>query len=118
MDDMGFLFDSDAVNAATVAILQWFRTTSVYLINMDGIPPWETMMSNKSLDSDALDTLFRSACSHSYWSDKPVTDEQLHKLYKLMKWGPTSGNCTPARLAFVCSQQAKERPKSPLMLAT
>ena len=71
-------------------------------------------MSNKSLDSDALDTMFRSARSHSYWSDKPVTDEQLHKLYELMKWGPTSGNCTPARLAFVCSQQAKERPKSSL----
>ncbi len=71
-------------------------------------------MSNKPLDSDALDTLFRSARSHNYWLDKPVTDEQLHKLYELMKWGPTSGNCTPARLVFVRSQQAKERLKPSL----
>lgn len=71
-------------------------------------------MSSKPLDPDALDTLFRSARSHSYWLDKPVTDEQLHKLYELMKWGPTSGNCTPARLVFVRSQRAKERLKSSL----
>lgn len=71
-------------------------------------------MSNKPLDSAALDTLFRSARSHNYWLDKPVTDEQLHKLYELMKWGPTSGNCTPARLVFVRSQQAKERLKPSL----
>ncbi len=71
-------------------------------------------MSNKPLDSDALDTLFRSARSHNYWLDKPVTDEKLHKLYELMKWGPTSGNCTPARLVFVRSQQAKERLKPSL----
>ncbi len=66
-------------------------------------------MSNKPLGPDALDTLFRSARRHSYWLDKPVTDEQLHKLYELMKWGPTSGNCTPARLVFVRNPQAKER---------
>ena len=71
-------------------------------------------MSNKPLDSDALDTLFRSARSHNYWLDKQVTDEQLHKLYELMKWGPTSGNCTPARMVFVRSQQAKERLKPSL----
>jgi hypothetical protein len=51
---------------------------SVYLKNKDGIPPWETMMSNKPLDSDAQNTLFRSARSHSYWLDKPVTGKQLH----------------------------------------
>ncbi|MBI3571800.1 MAG: malonic semialdehyde reductase [Gammaproteobacteria bacterium] len=68
-------------------------------------------MSHKPLSDDALDTLFRSARSHSYWFDKPVGDDLLHKLYDLMKWGPTSGNCTPARLVFVRSQKAKERLK-------
>lgn len=68
-------------------------------------------MSNKPLGDDALNTLFRSARSHSYWLDTPVSDDLLHKLYDLMKWGPTSGNCTPARLVFVCSQKAKERLK-------
>ncbi|MBI5783347.1 MAG: malonic semialdehyde reductase [Gammaproteobacteria bacterium] len=68
-------------------------------------------MSHKPLSDDALDTLFRSARSHGYWFDKPVGDDLLHKLYDLMKWGPTSGNCTPARLVFVRSQKAKERLK-------
>ncbi|MCR4347490.1 MAG: malonic semialdehyde reductase [Sulfuricaulis sp.] len=68
-------------------------------------------MSTKPLSDDALNTLFRSARSHSYWLDKPVSDDMLHNLYDLMKWGPTSGNCTPARLVFVRSQKAKERLK-------
>jgi len=68
-------------------------------------------MNNKPLSSETLDVLFRSARSHSYWFDKPVTDDQLHQLYDLMKWGPTSGNCTPARLVFVRSPEAKARLK-------
>lgn len=68
-------------------------------------------MSNKTLSDEALEILFRSARSHSYWLDTPVNDNLLHKLYDLMKWGPTSGNCTPARLVFVRSRDAKERLK-------
>lgn len=68
-------------------------------------------MINKTLNDEALDILFRSARSHSSWLDKPVNDSLLHKLYNLMKWGPTSGNCTPARLVFVRSREAKERLK-------
>ncbi len=68
-------------------------------------------MSNKTLNDDALDILFRSARSHNSWLDKLVDDNLLHKLYDLMKWGPTSGNCTPARLIFVRSREAKERLK-------
>jgi len=68
-------------------------------------------MNRKPLSDDALDTLFRSARSHSHWLDQPVSDDLLHELYELMKWGPTSGNCTPARLVFVRSQEAKERLK-------
>ena len=68
-------------------------------------------MNNKTLNDEALDILFRSARSHSYWLEKPVNDNLLHNLYDLMKWGPTSGNCTPARLVFVRSREAKERLK-------
>lgn len=68
-------------------------------------------MINKALNDEALDVLFRSARSHSFWLDKPVTDDRLHKLYELMKWGPTSANCTPARLVFVRRREAKERLK-------
>jgi len=64
---------------------------------------------HRLLDDEALDTLFRDARSFSYWLDKPVSDEQLHALYELMKWGPTAANCNPARLVFVKSPEAKAR---------
>lgn len=61
------------------------------------------------LDDTALDALFRSARTHNVWLDKPVTDTQLVQLYDLMKMGPTSANCLPARILFVRSREAKER---------
>ncbi len=32
-------------------------------------------------------------------------------IYDLMRWGPTSANCSPARIVFVSSPEAKERLK-------
>ena len=66
-------------------------------------------MSDKVLDNEALDILFRAARSHSFWLNREVSDAQLRQLYDLMKWGPTSANCCPARLVFVRSLAAKER---------
>ncbi len=63
------------------------------------------------LDAKALDTLFRTARSHSHWLDKPVDDALLHQLYDLTKWGPTSANTSPMRLVFVKSPAAKEKLK-------
>jgi 3-hydroxypropanoate dehydrogenase len=39
----------------------------------------------------------------------------LRQVYDLTKWGPTSGNCSPARILFVRSREAKERLKPALM---
>ena len=61
------------------------------------------------VDDAALDLLFRKARSHNGWLDKPVTDELLRQLYELMKWGPTSANCSPARIVFVRTPANKER---------
>jgi 3-hydroxypropanoate dehydrogenase len=61
------------------------------------------------VDDAALDLLFRTARSHNGWLDKPVTDEMLRQLYELMKWGPTSANCSPARIVFVRTSANKER---------
>lgn len=66
---------------------------------------------NHTLDDVALDTLFREARSFSHWLDRPVSDDQLHALYELMKWGPTSANSSPARIVFVKSAEAKARLK-------
>lgn len=64
---------------------------------------------SEALDNTSLDTLFREARSFSYWQDKPVSEEQLHALYELMKWGPTAANCCPARLVFIKSEAGKEK---------
>jgi nitroreductase len=61
------------------------------------------------LDSAALDTLFRNARTHNGWLDKPVTDAQLQEIYDLLKWAPTSANCSPARIVFVKSAEGKEK---------
>jgi len=61
------------------------------------------------LPDAALDQLFREARTHNGWLKQPVSDELLHDLYDLMKWGPTSANTCPARLVFLKSQAAKQR---------
>lgn len=62
-----------------------------------------------TLSADALDQIFRDARSYNGWLDKPVSDEQIHSIYELMKMGPTSANQLPARLIWCASQDAKER---------
>lgn len=61
------------------------------------------------LDDRSLDIIFREAHTHTHWLDKPVSDELLHGIYELMKWGPTSGNSCPGRIVFVRSAEAKQR---------
>ena len=61
------------------------------------------------LSEAALDQLFRDGRSHNGWQDRPVTDEQLMALYDLYKMGPTSANCSPARVVFVRSPEAKKK---------
>jgi nitroreductase len=65
------------------------------------------------LDDSALDTIFRKARTQNKWFDRPVSREQLVALYDLMRWGPTSANCFPARIVFVTTPAAKERLKPP-----
>ena len=47
--------------------------------------------------------------SHNEWLKKDVTDNLLHQLYDIMKWGPTSANCSPARIVFIKTTEAKKR---------
>ena len=61
----------------------------------------------KALDDAALDTLFREARSYNRWAPEPVPEKSLHALYELLKWGPTSANCCPARFVFVTSAAAR-----------
>lgn len=61
------------------------------------------------LDDRSLDLIFRKARTHSVWLDKQIDNELLHQIYDLMKWAPTSANCSPARIVFVRSAEAKQR---------
>ena len=53
--------------------------------------------------------LFTEARTQNGYHADAVSDEQLRALYDLLKWGPTSANCQPARLVFVRSADAKDK---------
>jgi len=72
-------------------------------------------LSNTPLGDEPLDQLFREARTYNAWLDKPVSDETLRQLYDLLKWCPTSANCSPLRVLFVRTPQAKERLRPALM---
>lgn len=61
------------------------------------------------LDDRALDLLFREARTHNGWCDKPVSEDTLRAVWDLAKMGPTSANCSPARIVFVMSPEAKAK---------
>lgn len=63
----------------------------------------------RTLDDAALDQLFRTARSYNAYLDRPVTHEQIEHIWELMKWGPTSANCLPARLVWCQSDGAKAK---------
>lgn len=61
------------------------------------------------LTDTALDQLFRTARSYNGYTDAPVTESDLHAIWDLMKWGPTSANQLPARLIWCTSDAAKAK---------
>ncbi len=62
-----------------------------------------------TIDTAALHQLFLDARTHNGWRDEPVTDAELEHLFDLLKMGPTSANCSPARFLFVRTPEAKAR---------
>jgi 3-hydroxypropanoate dehydrogenase len=63
----------------------------------------------KRLDGAALDLLFNEARTHNAWQAKDVPDSLLREIVDLMKMGPTSANCLPARIVFLRTDAAKQR---------
>lgn len=61
------------------------------------------------IPDSALDTLFRQARSHNGWLPRPVSEAQLRQIHELVKWGPTSANCSPMRVVFVRTDGGRER---------
>ena len=57
----------------------------------------------------STEQLFTQARTQNGFKPTAVSDDRLRALYELLKWGPTSANCSPARFQFVRSAQAKEK---------
>ena len=57
----------------------------------------------------ALQQLFFDARSYNGWLDGPVTDDQIRRIYDIVKMGPTSFNCCPGRFVFLRTPEAKQR---------
>jgi 3-hydroxypropanoate dehydrogenase len=65
-------------------------------------------MSRILSDRD-LDIIFRQARTHNGWAPTPVSEAQIQALYDLVRMGPTSANCSPARFVFVRTDAAKAK---------
>lgn len=63
---------------------------------------------HQALPAPALDQLFRTARTYNAFGGE-VGDDTLHRLYDLLKFGPTTANTCPARFVFVKSAEAKAR---------
>jgi 3-hydroxypropanoate dehydrogenase len=63
------------------------------------------------LDDDALDLIFRKARtfrgSARAWQPRPVDEALLRQVWDLARMGPTSANCSPARVVFVSTPAGK-----------
>ncbi len=62
-----------------------------------------------AINDEALDIIFRTARTQNKWQDKPVSNAMLMAIYDLMRWGPTSANCSPMRIVFVTTPEGKAR---------
>lgn len=69
----------------------------------------------EKLTPSALDALFLEARTHNGWLDKPVDETLLRRVWDLARMGPTSANCSPMRVVFVKSPEAKARLQPALM---
>jgi 3-hydroxypropanoate dehydrogenase len=57
----------------------------------------------------ALRAMFLDARSQNGWRADAVDDADLQAAYEIARWGPTSANCQPMRLAFLRTAEAKAR---------
>jgi 3-hydroxypropanoate dehydrogenase len=66
-------------------------------------------LTMSALDDAGRRLLFAEARTHNHFKPEPIDESVLRALYELMKFPPTSANCSPARLLFLRTPAAKER---------
>ena len=70
---------------------------------------------SKELPPEALAALYLDARTHNGWLEEPVADALLGRIWDIARMGPTSANCSPLRIVFVKSAEAKTRLKPALL---
>lgn len=66
-------------------------------------------------DDATLDLLFHKARTRNGWTDRPLEPGTLEQIWDLTRMGPTSANCSPARIVFVTTAEAKAKLKPSMM---
>lgn len=61
------------------------------------------------ISEECLNQIFYNARTHNKWQDKPVSSKLLQEIYDMARLGPTSANCSPLRILFLKSKEAKNR---------
>jgi 3-hydroxypropanoate dehydrogenase len=64
---------------------------------------------SEAVNQSALNSLFTTARTHNGWLARSVSDDTLREMYDLLKMGPTSANCSPARFVFIRTPEGKEK---------
>ena len=64
---------------------------------------------SEAVNQSALNSLFTTARTHNGWLARSVSDDTLREIYDLLKMGPTSANCSPARFVFIRTPEGKEK---------
>lgn len=61
------------------------------------------------LDQKSLEQLFTKARTFNGYLDRNVSTDQMDMIWELMKYGPTSANCLPARMIWCHSDASKKK---------
>lgn len=61
------------------------------------------------LSDAALGQIFNDARTYNDWLDTDVSEDQLRRIWDLLKMGPTSANMQPIRIVWVRSQEEKRK---------
>ncbi len=67
------------------------------------------MTLNEPISATALDQVFRKARTANTFTADPVPDADIHRLYDLVKAGPSAYNCQPLRLIFLRPGSGRDR---------
>src|SRR3712207_1990524 len=62
-----------------------------------------------TLSPQDQDLLFREARTANAFTDEPVSEEQVHAIYDLVKWAPTALNAQPLRILLVPHGEPRAR---------